>query len=351
MSATKTKSDLTYTEHPEWMRGETLVHRILVITYFDGEPGNVVTDHGDFSFADIDGSLYFHNGGGGMRAEKPIYHVGRFVNPDPPPCKIWVADEVSLCQWKSDKERDVPVDNAELPRLGYVRLKKPLLLKRWMQWKGVVTRNPFEVAEEHEGHFEYCSICKKDQLDDSLCNHLHYSEGACEVIGAGGDDPPIDDFFNALDWLSVYQSDRYGMEAFLETNAVTILEGLLRTNKFPPNCHVGGIVLGDAEDSEGWDDMEAGFAWLQTLDKATKEASAKTLAWIKQWRRTAGKRAKEKERKKVIAELQSLVTDENREAIIKALGLPGKDKKKELDAVPVEKIRAVVEQFAGSVHA
>lgn len=350
MNATA-ECDLTYTEHPQWKRGEPLVHRILVITYFEGTPSNVVTDHGDFEFCNIDGTLYFHNSGSGLRKEHPSYHIGRFVEPEPPPCKIWAADGVSICQWKSQKHPDVPVAAGELRGLGYVRLRTPLLLKRWEK----TTRNPFEVSLEHEGHFEYCSICKADVLDDDLCEHL-YQPNCGEIVGAGGEEPSQESFFAALDWLEAVEGWRdwqiwpYRL-SLSEANPLLVVEHLLLSKTFrrmsvAPHCleaHFAAHFDGELDDWQiQFDECENGLGWLTTLGQDTPEANAKTLRWIMEWRLSKAERAKAKERKQLIKELQALVTDANRPAIIQALGIRGKAGK-ELEKVPTERIRDVVE--------
>lgn len=277
--------NLTYTES-RFFGGDT-IHQIMVIEYYRNKPHSVVTNHGtfDFEWCKKYGLLYFTCSGSGCGREDPDHSVCAFVEPASLPGKIWTAPNVRLHRWESRDKPEIRVDDAILKKMGYRRLKQPLLLK---DWRGNKTRNPFEAGEECDGHMEYCSICDDYLPDESLCDHLMWSDSNGMIFGSGGERPGEETFFAALDWLAAQKMGRFYFNHETKSqNLAQELELLLRAGQFPPSCYVGSNVLHEARDSENWDDMEDGFVWLQTLQrKGTEKANAETLAWIQKWKKS-----------------------------------------------------------------
>lgn len=171
-------------------------HRIVAIDYYHRKPCNVLTeehwDHSqcawfdpsrdkpngtcpnfwDFSWSRADKTLYFHQSGGGGELR---FCIGEFVKKTPPPGLIWVAEGVPLVVCGSKKDRIITTD-AQLLKLGYRRLKKPLMLLG-------ESRNPFEVGQE--GETIWCDICKDDLYEEGWndpCKHMTWCEGCSDYV-------------------------------------------------------------------------------------------------------------------------------------------------------------------------
>jgi hypothetical protein len=118
---------------------------------------------------------FFHNSGGGGDPLKA--HVGKFVNPNPPPGLIWIAEGVKVVRsaYRKGKYVDLPVSGEpELLRMGYRVLKRPLLLT---SWSGEKSRNPFEASNEIENRCVYCKVCDDYFPDDyEPCEHMHWCD-------------------------------------------------------------------------------------------------------------------------------------------------------------------------------
>lgn len=190
MPSAKTKGGIWITDPHDRDREP---QRVVVIEYQDGWPCSVVTelhwDHSrkpwfkpgrdkpsgtcaeqwDFDYSRTERTLYFHDSGSGGT---PKAYVARFVKPDPPPAKLWVAEGVPIVDCgKSGRG----VSDATLLKRGYVLIPRPLLLPKPYGGK---TRNPFEAGEE--GRTVYCGRCE-DCLgcDDTNhpCEHIEWCDG------------------------------------------------------------------------------------------------------------------------------------------------------------------------------
>lgn len=184
-----------------WYENDGERHRVVVIQYDRSRhPFEVITEehlytstrwdhkgmplldsprtsprHWDFEWCKRDKENYFHMSGSGGELR---CHVSRFVNPlklRP----IWIAQGVPIVTYRNRKGKHIeaPVSEAELVKMGYHRLRHPLLLHAS---DGTVTRNPFEVG--HEDECTYCKICD-DWLPSGLnppCDHIDW----CDECGA-----------------------------------------------------------------------------------------------------------------------------------------------------------------------
>ncbi len=343
MTATEPTREMTYDD----VRGH--VHKILVIEYFEDKPSAVITDYAtfDFDYCKRDDEVTFLNVGSGYRDENG-YSVNGFCNPVPPPCKIWAAPEVNFVKWKFSKKPSVPVSEEEMLAMGYLRIAEPLTLKTW---DGKETTCPFKAGNESDCHTAYCSICDDNLPEDHLCDHL-YAPYCGETIGSGGEEVDQKTFFSMLDILAnaddwrewqEWGCAKYKYPVLQAKNAVHALEILL-ADDVDMDFHPRQIeeVFGD-----DFDDLESAIGWLCTLGKDTKKANALTLSLIMEWRLTRLERNEKKERESLIADLTKFATSpkESKE-ILAALGIPKSKKRGDLDKVPTETIRRVLEEIA-----
>jgi hypothetical protein len=323
-----------------------IVETVLVIEYHDGNVHAVVTDHNayDFYWCQRDGCHYYHDSGGGGASDG--HFVGHYNEPNS--CQIWTAPGVTFCDYAPGQSLEcVAVSESELTARGYERIAAPLLEDGQC--------NPFEVATEQDGLMVYCSICDDWLPSDSLCRHI-YQPGDGYPVGSGSDDPREDYMMAALDWLETVPADEWRdwkiwrYDAGNAADAVSALEVLLVSGKKfcqMRACSRGieDVVRGEGggEMDEIWNAVEDGLGWLTTLGSDTPDENAKTLVWIAKWRKTEKKRAKAKERKRLIAQVLK-IDPASAPEVFAALGIPGK-KCAELDGVSTKKLRAVLEQF------
>lgn len=344
---------LTYKSHDS--RGEATLHTIQVVKYHDGRPFAVITDHGyfDFEYCKRDHTLSYLDTGGGLHENR--HFVSRYTNPVPPYTQIWTAPGVQLVDWADGRcKQIVPVDEADLLARGYQRLAEPLLLCEAHSHEQ--TRNPFEAADAADGHHEYCSICDDMLPDDNLCAHLYLPDGG-DPLGVGANEPSQESVFAAFDWLITVEQEQWSDWCFRRRagnvrDALHLIEGLLLSGDFKRSAQGWKLEdevyysFRDDDDDEAakqcWEASEDGIGWLTTLGPDTPAANAKTLRWLMEWRLARPERERDKERKRLIAALQKHATTKQRgKKILKALGVTGKNRE-ELDAVPLETLRAVL---------
>jgi hypothetical protein len=177
-----------------WYSGKEFPQRVVVIEYEKRRPVSVITEehwdhskkpwfvpgrglptgtcpqHYDFNFSKRDASLYWHNSGGGGGLK---YIALKFSEPSPPPGEIWIADDVPVFKY-GKRLKEIAIDDAELLKLGYRRLKNPRLLSD--SYSEVKSRNPFDASTE--GRCIYCDYCRDHLLEDSLCEHIDWC-GEC----------------------------------------------------------------------------------------------------------------------------------------------------------------------------
>jgi hypothetical protein len=146
-------------------------------------PHSIITDRGvwDACWSRRSGGLLVHESSNcGIYADRA--HSISKLAPNQSPWRIWVADGVPLTRFVlkrgaplgEGRERPVTTD-AALRRLGWIRLtKRPA--------------DPFKDAMIVDGHIEYCTVCE-DYMDDmDLCEHLVWSDEACQPVGVGAVD-------------------------------------------------------------------------------------------------------------------------------------------------------------------
>jgi hypothetical protein len=266
---------------------------ILVIVYgSDGVPWQVVTERSDCDFEETKYGLQWHDGGSGLRDMEHL--VYQKCEPEPPG-KIWIAEGVRLKRYVDggyglDNCDCEYVDSDKALAMGYEVIDEPLdltsLLDEFDKKDGKTTVNPFEVADESEYGFVWCSICGENFPDESecYCGHIFWDEGG--LYGCGSNEVNEDDhkesFFCVLDKTGIsgplrramINSDYYIWYPHIAAQTINVrLDGVNYGKRFTD---------GLTEQQE--EEMTCGVGWLQSLEPGkTRGFELLTVKWIDEW--------------------------------------------------------------------
>jgi hypothetical protein len=139
-------------------------------------PHSIVTgdDTWDAYWSRREGMLVHSSGNGHYPGRS--HWVSGYMKPRTFPGRLWTAPGVTLERYGGENKPSLHVDEACLRRMG---------IKRFAKLPG----NPFEDVRNVEGHVDYCTICRDyfDDAPDGPCDHLRWSDYACQQIGSGAD--------------------------------------------------------------------------------------------------------------------------------------------------------------------
>lgn len=127
-------------------------------------------------------------------------------------------------------------------------------------------------CEGCDSHYVYCAVCPERVHQDSLCDHLEWSDAAGDEVGTGSDHDHADDFDRFLTKLG-----RRRVRKLREQ----ITSGAWWTWKADRLLSDAVEKIGErARDAD--DDVEVGWIWLITLgpDQRLKEHVRQTIQWI-----------------------------------------------------------------------
>ncbi len=257
-------------------RGVTVA--LFVVEYqFQGRrwrPHSIVTreDTWDADWSRRQGTLLVHASGSGHYPGEAHWLSG-YAKPRLFPGRLWTAPGVTLERYGGEGKPNLPVDEAQLRRMG---------LKRFAKLQG----NPFEDASNVEGHIDYCCICRDyfDDAPDAPCDHLRWSDYAGQQIGSG----------DYTDWrdTSYISESLTALCAKLGRERVKTLRRDVATVR-PYYQEVVEEFVRHVDDFTGDEENKCrtSVSWLWTLDggqsRPMRRAVRQTLRCIDAWLRRA----------------------------------------------------------------
>lgn len=273
---------------------------IIAIEYDrDGKPCNVSTAGDEYAFVDTPYGWQWENCG--SEPANMEYSIWRRDEPDQF-CKLWLADGVGLKRWV-EHQTYVPVERAEVMDYGYEIIAEPLdltsMLHEFERKKGETTVNPFDVAEESDNGFAWCSICETHFPDESdcYCQHIFYIDN---LHGCGSNEVRRDDHkesvFAVLEKTGIAGPLRRAMVnsdyGFGYHGSILGVEGI---NVCLDEVNYGERFTADLTDEQE-EQMSIGVGWLGSLEPGeTRGYELLTIKWIDEWLGVRDERAKEKE--------------------------------------------------------